>query len=485
MKIEFFNILINLSNIFINYRMSNLDTYDNLLPHYNKYNETHKNIRQLLVDTITGNNNPNIYGTINSNFKLDKDCSVLDVGCNNGSFLQIFKENGFNNVIGIDISQPMVDDAKRKGLNVICQDFNTYYKKSDIVCAQAFIHLFPKSEVKKIIRKLLSLTNKRLYMTTTKHEKSEEGLFSKMDTGETRYRVKYTRDEIIGIIHEIVTQDFNLSYFINELVDPEGKKWINFYITKENWKEIYDRDGYIHLRGFISKNQLKEIDQYSTEQANKPSEHDITLRFWDYTRNIFDRIENILPFAPKSVKEIYDSLQTVVEKITGESLGLFKDKLNFKWPQKNAFPAHQDALAGWDKYSSLHLTATVCLDNSVKINGALEVVRGRHKEGLMAGIGEIISKENEEKLNWELMETEAGDFIIFDSHTPHRSGPNISDQMRRMQFITYIRLQDWSEEKVRNFILSKKSKQQTMDEPKVEIKEDNYGKFIKVNIKDK
>lgn len=48
--------------------------------------------------------------------------SVLDVGCGTGFSMQVFAERGFD-VAGIDVAGPMVEIAKRKGLNVTKADF--------------------------------------------------------------------------------------------------------------------------------------------------------------------------------------------------------------------------------------------------------------------------------------------------------------------------------------------------------------------------
>jgi 18S rRNA (guanine1575-N7)-methyltransferase len=47
---------------------------------------------------------------------------ILDVGCGTGFSLAILEDRGFD-AVGIDISQPMLDIAKRKGLKVKRADF--------------------------------------------------------------------------------------------------------------------------------------------------------------------------------------------------------------------------------------------------------------------------------------------------------------------------------------------------------------------------
>jgi len=51
-----------------------------------------------------------------------KSGKVLDVGCGTGLSLEVLEEKGFD-AVGIDLSQPMLEIAKRKGLKVRRADF--------------------------------------------------------------------------------------------------------------------------------------------------------------------------------------------------------------------------------------------------------------------------------------------------------------------------------------------------------------------------
>jgi len=58
--------------------------------------------------------------TENKSFK--KTCRVLDIGCGTGWSMEVFIENGFKNVIGIDLSENMLEIAKSKNLEVYQAD---------------------------------------------------------------------------------------------------------------------------------------------------------------------------------------------------------------------------------------------------------------------------------------------------------------------------------------------------------------------------
>lgn len=47
--------------------------------------------------------------------------TLLDVGCGNGSFLEILKVHGYSTISGIELSPAMVEIAAEKGLDVSCK----------------------------------------------------------------------------------------------------------------------------------------------------------------------------------------------------------------------------------------------------------------------------------------------------------------------------------------------------------------------------
>jgi ectoine hydroxylase-related dioxygenase (phytanoyl-CoA dioxygenase family) len=120
--------------------------------------------------------------------------------------------------------------------------------------------------------------------------------------------------------------------------------------------------------------------------------------------------------------------------LLGANAVLFKDKINFKLPGAGGFAPHQDQQAGWSVYAPLFLTAMISIDASTRENGCLEIIAGRHKEGL---IGEEWRPLDGEDLAFEPLETESGDVIFFDSFVPHASGPNRTETPRRILYVTY------------------------------------------------
>lgn len=57
---------------------------------------------------------------------LDKDSKILEIGCNDGSFLEALKENGFHNLLGVEPAK----DASSVAIEKEIDTMNTYFNQS-------------------------------------------------------------------------------------------------------------------------------------------------------------------------------------------------------------------------------------------------------------------------------------------------------------------------------------------------------------------
>jgi len=436
-------------------------SYSLLVNHYNNYSAPHKNLRLEIAQKILKD--------------IPSTASIIDVGCGNGDMLEIIRSLGYQNIRGIDLSEEMIAIARSKGLDCVVGDFmGNELDQSDVVIAQAFVHLFPKAELVNIIKKLIGMTKRVLYFCTTQESVSEEGMFLK--GGIMRFRAKYQRDEFINIVKENFSE-YSGEYF--EMNDPEGKTWTNQIIDMDNL--IYKNDGFLVLKNMIDQKGIELLLNY-VEMMSKGSNDPLVLRYKERdvecSNESLDRIENILFNPPPEIKKLLEPLNRLVKKVWGYEPALFKDKVNFKQPKKRPFPAHQDALAGWDAFSSKQITLCISLDSSNAENGCLEFVKNSHKIGLLAKVGQIIDPELEKMMKWDKIPTNQGDVIIFDSYTPHRSGYNNSETTRRMMFITYIPIENYDPRIVREKILKKRETQPTIDDEEKPLIRDIYGKYV-------
>jgi 2-polyprenyl-3-methyl-5-hydroxy-6-metoxy-1,4-benzoquinol methylase len=63
-------------------------------------------------DDVLGDSHTGIVETVSAKFSNPKE-SVLDVGCGYGNLEKILFKKGFKNVVGIDVSKPSLEFAKK------------------------------------------------------------------------------------------------------------------------------------------------------------------------------------------------------------------------------------------------------------------------------------------------------------------------------------------------------------------------------------
>jgi ectoine hydroxylase-related dioxygenase (phytanoyl-CoA dioxygenase family) len=174
-------------------------------------------------------------------------------------------------------------------------------------------------------------------------------------------------------------------------------------------------------------------------------------------RRLISRIENFCPYHAGFRKLVEgEKLLGRVEDLLGERAVLFKDKINFKLPGGDGFKAHQDQQAGWSVYASLFVTALVTIDGATEANGCLELAAGHHRRGLLGPEWAPLGEGHLRGVVFVPYPTAPGDVIFFDSYVPHRSGPNLSDEPRRVLYLSYNRLSE-GDHRVRYYADKRKS----------------------------
>ena len=210
-------------------------------------------------------------------------------------------------------------------------------------------------------------------------------------------------------------------------------------ITKEQIEE-FKSTGFLVIRKLYDEEKMKEITAWTEEVTNYPEKPGHVMMYFEQSKlepgkRIISRIEDIEPFH-KGFSELFmrGDIQKVTSQLFDDDALLFKDKINFKMPGADGFKAHQDVQAGWDRYAKLHITALVSVDASTVENGCLEIANGYNNDGL---IGEQWAPLEEDGLDYVALPTEPGDAVFFDSFAPHRSKPNLTNEKRRVLYVTY------------------------------------------------
>ncbi len=160
-------------------------------------------------------------------------------------------------------------------------------------------------------------------------------------------------------------------------------------------------------------------------------------------RRLINRIENFAPYHD-GFRALFETaaLAGRVGELLGEPAVLFKDKINFKMAGGDGFTPHQDQQAGWSTYAPLFVTALVAIDPATTANGCLELAPGHHRRGLIGREWTPLSEAETAGMTFVPCPAAPGDAVFFDSYVPHRSGPNLTGEPRRVLYVTYNRRSD-------------------------------------------
>jgi 2-aminoethylphosphonate dioxygenase len=205
----------------------------------------------------------------------------------------------------------------------------------------------------------------------------------------------------------------------------------------------WNRDGYVHLRGWLSDAARVDLARWVDELATWPETPGKWMKWFERTdrgRQLC-RVEDFVPYHPGLGGLLEGAaLGTVLEQLFGEAAVLFKEKINFKLPHGAGFAPHQDAPAFTTFGQTFHITVMVAVDPSTTENGCLEVVEQLHGTGVLPQAADgTLDAAWVAKQRWVPVEMAPGDVLMFDSYMPHRSGPNLSDRPRRALYVTYNR----------------------------------------------
>jgi 2-aminoethylphosphonate dioxygenase len=156
---------------------------------------------------------------------------------------------------------------------------------------------------------------------------------------------------------------------------------------------------------------------------------------------VVDHLSPVIDVSPIFAALAADSRLTgVLGRFSGRPVSLFKDKLIYKMPGLPGYPLHQD-YSSWQEFPRELISAVVAIDGADAENGGVEFFPGYH-DRLLSAPGELRHMNAEEARQVDaggggVVRTEPGDLIVFHCLTPHRSGVNRSDRLRRQLYFTY------------------------------------------------
>ena len=123
-------------------------------------NDLYKKFLSTGFGELNENNRRHIIDLYRHNYQrflpADKRARILDVGCGMGQFLEFLGQNGYEDILGVDISQEAVEYCLEKGIGKVklignLQEFFISSPMFDLIALNDVIEHFPKDEVLPIL----------------------------------------------------------------------------------------------------------------------------------------------------------------------------------------------------------------------------------------------------------------------------------------------------------------------------------------------
>lgn len=201
----------------------------------------------------------------------------------------------------------------------------------------------------------------------------------------------------------------------------------------------YAEQGFTVVRGMLSRADavrfLAEVERCAVLDSNKAALNGNGIGF---AGSIFLNSEFVRSVLAR------DDVVALVSAIAGGNLWISMDQAVTKHPGAPVFRWHQDN--GYNRLKREHYQLWIALTPTRKQNGALRLVPGSHKRGLLPhvyrGTGQM--EVTEAIPSYVTIDADIGDVILFSSLTLHSTGPNEADSKRVAYVAEYMRLSDYN-----------------------------------------
>jgi ectoine hydroxylase-related dioxygenase (phytanoyl-CoA dioxygenase family) len=205
----------------------------------------------------------------------------------------------------------------------------------------------------------------------------------------------------------------------------------------------FDRDGFVVLPNVFDDDELAPlIDALDRNEAATDeflrTQHDGRISIAEsgaitFTVHLVEREPTAEAFARHPV------FAELCHDLIGPDVRLYWDQAVYKKPEKpRRFPWHQDNGYAFVEPQQ-YLTCWMALTDATVDNGCPQVIPGLHRGG-------TYRHRYVDPLGWEILESHPdavaapvgkGGIVVFSSLTPHLTGPNTTDRVRKAYILQY------------------------------------------------
>lgn len=202
-----------------------------------------------------------------------------------------------------------------------------------------------------------------------------------------------------------------------------------------NLRKVYKNNGFVVIKDILNNKLKNDLIKYvnEIETDSKINKYLNQFELTNDHKTVLCRTEKIID-NHQGMKNIinYGLIPDLVSKISNFPVNIYKEKINYKYPNTGGYRPHQDITAYPN--SKNHTTCMISLCDTNLQNGCLEFSPLNNNVVLENKNGIIL---REEKLDWISCPTNFGDIVLFNSYIPHRSGSNKMDKPRKSLYLTY------------------------------------------------
>ena len=264
-------------------------------------------------------------------------------------------------------------------------------------------------------------------------------------------------------------------------MDQERRQGTRYLVSDEE-KERFERDGYVHLRGVLSDEELAPIaavyERFLRREIHVPGK-DLCDMSGDYARP-FEQYSIVNVMLPRRYHAAWQGnlyelrAASIAAQLCGAGMAIDYDQLLAKRPRKEdaVFGWHQDQ-AYWPVLPDARTaTCWLAVDDSTLENGCLRFLPGSHRgpirphrplKGDRADSHTLVADVDEARDEIRAVPIRRGDITVHNERIVHGSGGNTTDGWRRAYIVAFRAEATVAEERRLGFTHSHNDEKSVLD----------------------